>query len=281
MDKLVYYDGQWYDRNPAIMGPLTQSVWMATAVFDGARAFDRVAPDLDRHCERLIESARVMGLKPTQSARQVYELAWDGILRFPPETELYIRPMFYAEEGFVLLDPDSTRFTLSLLARPLAKPTGFSACLATQRRPAPDMAPTLAKAACLYPNVGFAMRAANAKGFETAVMLDAEGHVAEFATSNLFFVKDGAVHTPKANGTFLNGVTRQRVIQLLRDAGHEVLERSVTYQELLDADELFSTGNLNKVLPATRIEDRNLQPGPVFKRARELYFEFARSETRR
>ncbi len=87
--------------------------------------------------------------------------------------------------------------------------------------------------------------------------------------------KDGAAHTPVPNGTFLNGVTRQRIIALLNRAGIPVYERTIGYEELLDADEIFSTGNLHKVVPITRIDGRDLQPGPVFAKARELYWEWA------
>ena len=97
----------------------------------------------------------------------------------------------------------------------------------------------------------------------------------ELATANLWIAKDGAAHTPAANGTFLNGITRQRVAHLLRKAGIAVHERTITWQEVLDADEVFSTGNFAKVLPINRVEDRNLQPGPVYQRARELYWEWS------
>ncbi|MEC8200709.1 MAG: aminotransferase class IV, partial [Pseudomonadota bacterium] len=96
-----------------------------------------------------------------------------------------------------------------------------------------------------------------------------------FATSNLFMVKDGVAHTPIPNGTFLNGITRQRVIQLLRNNNVDVVERTITPGELLEADELFSTGNHAKVLPAVRYEDRDLQPGLIGNMARVLYWEFA------
>ena len=99
--------------------------------------------------------------------------------------------------------------------------------------------------------------------------------VAEFATANLWIAKDGAAHTPAINGTFLNGVTRQRIAKLLQKAGTPVHERTITWDEVLDADEVFSTGNLHKVVPITRIEDRDLQPGPIYSKARELYWEFA------
>ena len=281
MDTLVYVDGTWHEGNPPVMGPVSQSAWMGTSVFDGARAFRGTAPDLDLHCQRLIDSAYVMGLKPMLTAAEVEDIAWEGINRFPSETELYIRPMFYAEDGFVVLDPDSTRFTLSVLARPLKEATGFSASLSRWRRPAPDMAPTEAKAGCLYPNVARAIRDANMAGFDTAILLDPSSNVAEFATANLFIVKDGVTQTPVLNRTFLNGVTRRRVMQLLRDDGREMVERTITFDDVLAADEVFSTGNLDKVLPATRIDSRDFQPGPVAKRARALYFEWAKSQTRK
>ena len=137
------------------------------------------------------------------------------------------------------------------------------------------MAPTLAKAACLYPNSGRALGEAQEKGFNNAVVLDGLGNVAELATANLWIAKDGAAHTPAANGTFLNGITRQRVAYLLRKAGIAVHERTITWEEILDADEVFSTGNFAKVLPINRVEDRNLQPGPVYQKARELYWDWS------
>ena len=279
MDKLAYVDGVWHEGNPPVMGPISQSAWMGTSIFDGARAFRGTAPDLDLHCQRLIESAYAMGLKPMLTAREIEDIAWEGINRFPAATELYIRPMLYAEDGFVVLDPDSTRFTLTLLDRPLKEPTGFSATLSRWRRPAPDMALTEAKAGCLYPNVARAIREANAAGFDTAILLDPSSNVAEFATANLFIAKDGVVQTPVLNRTFLNGVTRRRVMQLLRDDGMNVVERTITFDDVMGADEVFSTGNLDKVLPATRIADRSFQPGPVAKRARALYFDWAKTQT--
>jgi branched-chain amino acid aminotransferase len=107
------------------------------------------------------------------------------------------------------------------------------------------------------------------------VLLDPTGNVSEFSTSNLFYAKDGEVHTPIPNGTLLNGITRQRVIKLLRRAGVTVHERAIPWPDVLAADEIFSTGNHGKVLPVTRMETRDLQPGPMFKKARELYWEYA------
>jgi len=272
---ITWIDGSWVDGNPPLLGPMTHAVWMASVVFDGARAFRRLAPDLDRHCARVVRSARIMGLAPTLDAARIEDIAWEGIERFPPEAELYIRPVFYSEEGFVVAVPESTRFFLSVFEAPLPPPRGLNVCLSPYRRPSPDMAPTLAKTSCLYPNSARALREVRANGYDTAVMLDGLSNVAELATANLFMVKDGVVSTPAANGTFLDGITRERIIALLRDDGMTVLERTIRYQELVEADELFATGNYSKVMPIARLDDRALQPGPVAKRARELYFAFA------
>ncbi len=136
------------------------------------------------------------------------------------------------------------------------------------------MAPTMAKASCLYPNVARGLREANSKGFDVGVVLDPNGNVAEFSYTNLFMVRDGMVSTPAINGTFLNGITRQRIIKLLRDDGILVTERSINFEELLTASELFGTGNFAKISPCTQIEAKKLKIGPLYLKARELYFDY-------
>ena len=118
------------------------------------------------------------------------------------------------------------------------------------------------------------------RGFEHAVLCDALGNVAEFASANLMFAKDGVVITPAVNGTFLNGITRQRVLALLREAGVPVEERRVQPEELETADEIFSTGNYGKVLPCSNYGGRALQPGPLTRKAHELYFAWAEAHWR-
>lgn len=278
---ITWIDGTWIEGNPPLLGPMTHAVWMASVVFDGARAFRRLAPDLDLHCRRVVRSAGLMGLNPIKDAGEIERLCWEGIERFPPEAELYIRPVFYSEDGFVVAVPESTRFFLSVFEAPMPPPRGLKVCLSPYRRPSPDMAPTLAKTACLYPNSARALREVRANGFDTAVMLDGLSHVAELATANIFMVRDGVVATPAANGTFLDGITRLRVMTLLRADGLTVEERSITYPELAAADELFATGNYSKVMPIVRIDARDLQPGPVAARARDLYFAWAERAGRR
>ena len=172
-------------------------------------------------------------------------------------------------------DPDSTRFALSLWDAPMRKPEGFSVTLSPFRRPTQDTAPVDAKAGCLYPNNARAMFEAKSRGFDNCLVRDVVGNIAELANSNVFLGKDGVVFTPIANGTFLAGITRKRVIGLLRDAGVTVVETVLRYADFEAADEIFASGNASKVLPVTRIDERSLQPGPLYRKARELYWEFA------
>jgi branched-chain amino acid aminotransferase len=278
IQSICFLDGEWHSGPVPLMTSNTNAAWLANAVFDGARAFEGVAPDLDLHCQRVIRSAHGLHMRPGVSAEQIEALARDGIARFPADAALYIRPMFWAESGLVLPDPESTRFALVITRMSLPDPgKGFSACLSTYRRPSPEQAPTHAKAACLYPLAGLAIAQARERGFDNAVMCDPIGNVAELTAQNVMLVKDGVCLTPIPNGTFLNGITRQRVIGLLRDAGVAVVERTVRPAELLEADEIFSTGNHGKVVPCLRYESRTLEPGPIYRRARELYWEFAHS----
>jgi branched-chain amino acid aminotransferase len=279
MAAIFWHDGRWYeDEQPKLLGPMDHAMWMSTVAFDGARAFDGLAPDLDRHCDRLIDSTRKMLLEPTFSAAEIEDLCRQAVGRLPRTVPLYVRPMFYAMRGFVVPDAASTEFVLAVYASPMPEPKGMSCCFSSYRRPARDAAPTDAKASCLYPNLQRALVEAASCGFDNAITLDASANVAELATANLWIAKDGVAMTPVCNGTFLNGITRQRVLQLLRDDGIEAIETTLTRQDILDADEVFSTGNYGKVLPVSRVEDRNYQAGRVYHRARELYFEFARTQ---
>ena len=275
MNAWHFMDGHWVAGNPLMMGAWSHATWMGAAVFDGARAFEGVAPDLDLHCQRAVRSATALGLGSPLSAGEIEEIARDGIGRFAVGTPLYIRPFLWSEDGFMAPDPASTRIVVSVVESPLPEPRGASVCLSRHRRPSPEMAPTDAKAVALYAQAGRAAGEAKRRGFDDAVMLDPLGNVAELSASNLWIAKDGAAHTPAPNGCFLNGITRQRLIRLLRGAGIEVHERALTYQDVLEADEAFSSGNYGKVMPITRVEDRDLPPGPIYSRARALYWSYA------
>ncbi len=276
----TFLDGDWHEGNVPILGPRSHAMWLGSSVFDGARAFEGVTPDLDRHCARVNASATTFGLAPGMDVETMAGLAHDGVKRFASDAALYIRPMYWAEQGGYMSvppDPASTRFLLCLYETPMPPPSGFSVTLSPFRRPSVETMPTDAKAGCLYPNNGRAIMEAKSRGFDNALVRDMLGNVAETGTSNVFMVKDGIVRTPIPNRSFLNGITRQRVVALLRGAGVEVQETVLTMADFLDADEIFSTGNYSKVVPITRIEDRDLQPGPVHDKARRLYWEWAHS----
>jgi branched-chain amino acid aminotransferase len=277
----TFFEGHWHEGNVPIMGPRTHAAWLCSIVFDGARAFEGVAPDLELHCARVNESAAKLYLKPTVSTETWIKLAHEGIARFEKDAALYIRPMYWAEKEGPWVqahDPESTRWCLSIYEAPMRTPKGFSITLSPYRRPTLESMPVDAKAGCLYPNNARSLFEAHSRGFDNAVVCDMLGNVAELATSNIFMARGGVVYTPIANGTFLAGITRRRVLGLLRDAGVKVVEDTLTYKDFLKADEIFSTGNYSKVVPVTRIENRALEFGPFYKKARELYWAFAHSK---
>jgi branched-chain amino acid aminotransferase len=276
----TWFEGDWHEGNTPILGAADHGTWLGSLVFDGARAFEDVTPDLDLHCARANESARRMGLNPPMGDAEITALAAEGVKKFAPGAGIYIRPMIWARNGLDYMippDPESAAFALCLEEKPMPPANGFSIARTRFRRPTLEVMPVDVKAGCLYPNNARMLREARSKGFDNAIVLDAIGNVAETATSNIFMARDGEVFTPIPTGCFLNGITRQRVIKLLRADGVTVRETTLTLKDFEDADEIFATGNAIKVQPVIRFEDRHLQFGPMARRARELYWDFAHS----
>jgi branched-chain amino acid aminotransferase len=275
---LTYFKGQWAEGNTPLFGAMDHSVWLGSSVFDGARAIGGRLPDLRLHLQRVIDSAERVGLQCPLTVDEMEALVREGVARFPADAQLYVRPLVFGSDGFLVPLAAASGFALTLFDAPMPPFSGFSACLSSLRRPDADMAPTDAKASALYANTSKAIREAQARGFDNAVVLDSAGMVAEFASSNIFLVTDaGELVTPVPNGTFLAGITRARVMALLQEAGMAVRERTVGPQELETAREIFSTGNYGKVTPCVRYETRTLAPGPVATLARERYLAFMES----
>lgn len=275
-----WIDGEWIEGNPPVMGPRSHAAWLGSSVFDGARVFEGAMPDMERHCARVNRSAATIGLKPTMEPGAIVELVREGVKKFAPGTALYVKPMYWGEaEGLMTIapDPESTRFCLSLFEAPMPVPGGLSVMKSSFRRPTLESMPTDSKAGCLYPNNARVIREAKDKGFDNALVCDALGNVAETGTSNVFLAKDGVVRSAAPYGTFLIGITRQRVLALLRGAGMPVEENTLRYEDFAAADEIFISGNYAKVIPVLRIDARDLQPGPFYRKARELYWDFAHS----
>jgi branched-chain amino acid aminotransferase len=276
----TFFEGAWHEGNPPVLGPRSHGFWLSSSVFDGARIFEGVAPDLALHAERLLRSAAALGLGCPIEAARIVELTWEGARKFAPGTAIYVKPMVWAEgeKGSAILpDPDDCHFLLCVFAASMPLPGASSLTLSPYRRPSIECMPTDAKAGCLYPNNARALREARSRGFDNALVLDLLGNVAETTTANIFMAKDGVVFTPVPNGSFLNGITRQRVIALLRANSVDVVEKSLMFHDFERADEIFSSGNYSKVMPVTRIEGRELPPGPFYAKARAAYWDFAHS----
>jgi len=257
-------------------------MWLGSSVFDGARFFDGMTPDLDLHCARTNASARALLMSPTLETRAMVEIALEGLQGFAPGAAVYIRPMYWATSGdatTIAPAPESTEFALCLEEIPMASAEASATLTRTQfRRPVLENAVVNAKAGCLYPNNARMLREAQSRGFSNALALDAMGNVAETATANIFMVRDGEVFTPIPNGTFLAGITRARHIANLRADGVTVHETVLGLGDFEEADEIFMSGNMSKVTPVTAFDERSYQIGPVAKRVRELYWDWAASQ---
>ncbi|RYH03831.1 branched-chain amino acid aminotransferase [Salipiger sp. IMCC34102] len=278
-DIRTYFDGQWHDADLAVMRAADHGSWLGTTVFDGARLVNGLVPDLEAHCARINRSARALMITPTVSTEDMVALIREGLRAYAPGAAVYIRPMYWAIDGGdlgIVPRADATGFAVSLEAIPMA-PEGATTTLTTTRfrRPVIEDAVVDAKAGCLYPNNARMLAEARAKGFGNALVADAMGNVAESATANVFMVKDGTIFTPIPNGTFLSGITRARHIANLRADGVEVIEKVLTFADFHAADEVFLSGNMMKVTPVSAFDNTTYAVGPVTRRTRDLYWDWA------
>ena len=277
----TWFEGRWHEGDVAVMRAADHGSWLGTTVFDGARWFEGVAPDLDRHMARVNRSAEALMITPTMTAEAMVEIAREGLATYPTGSAVYIRPMYWALDGDatgVVPEPGGTGFALCLEEIPMA-PEGATTTLTTTRfrRPVIESSLTNAKAGCLYPNNARMLVEARAKGYANALVADALGNVAETATANVFMVKDGELFTPVANGTFLSGITRARHIANARADGMAVHEAVLGFDDFRTADEVFLSGNFSKVTPVVEFDGTHYQHGPVTRRMRELYWDWAHS----
>jgi branched-chain amino acid aminotransferase len=267
----TYFNGTWHEGDVPIMRAADHGAWLGSGVFDGARMVDGLTPDLDKHCARTNRSAEALMLTPTFSTEDMVEIVREGLAAYPKQAAVYIRPMYWGIDG------DVTAIV------PQPDKTGFAICLeeitrTRFRRPVLENAVVNAKAGCLYPNNARMLTEARRKGFANALVADAMGNVAETATANIFMVRDGEVFTPIPNGTFLAGITRARHIANLHADGVKVHECVLGFEDFTQADEVFMTGNMSKITPVTAFDDTQYQVGPVTRRLREMYWDWAASE---
>ena len=280
-DIRTYFGGAWHEGDVAVMRAADHGAWLGTTVFDGARRFEGVTPDLLAHCERVNRSAEALMIEPTVAPEAMVEIVEEGLAAYPRDVPVYVRPMYWAIDGGplgIVPERGATGFALCLEAIPMA-PEGATTRLTTTRfrRPTLESAVVDAKAGCLYPNNARMLAEARARGYGNALVADAMGNVAESATANVFVARDGEVLTPVPNGTFLAGITRARHIALLRADGVSVREVVLTFEDVRAADEVFLSGNMMKVTPVTEFDGTHYQHGPLTRRARELYWDWALS----
>ena len=278
----TYFNGTWHDGDIAIMKAADHGMWLGSNVFDGARLANGLTPDLDKHCARVNASAEALMVTPSVTTEEMVEIVKEGLKAYAPDAAIYIRPMYWAIEGghsaIVPKDGGETGFAICLEEIPMPAPEASTTLTRTRfRRPVLEDAVVNAKAACLYPNNARMLAEARQKGFNNALVADALGNVAETATANVFAVKDGELFTPVPNGTFLAGITRARHIMNLRADGVVVHEKVMGFDEFHDADEVFLSGNMAKVTPVTGFDDTNYQIGPMTRRVREIYWDWAAS----
>jgi branched-chain amino acid aminotransferase len=278
----TYFEGSWHEGDLPIIKAADHGAWLGTSVFDGARYFEGVCPDLEAHCARVNRSAEALMITPTVETPAMIEAVREGLALYPKDAKVYVRPMYWALDGGDLgVDPKpgATGFTICLEEIPMA-PADKTATLTTTRfrRPVMEDAVVNAKAGCLYPNNARMLLEAQAKGYGNALVADALGNVAETATANIFMVKDGEVFTPAPNGTFLAGITRARHMKNLRENGVAVHEEVLSFDDFRTADEVFMSGNMMKVTPVTEFDGTHYQHGPITKKVREMYWDWALSE---
>jgi len=277
----TYFEGRWHDGDLPVMKAADHGSWLGTSVFDGARFVNGLMPDLRAHCERANRSAEALMIKPSVTADDMMAAIREGLKSFAPDAAVYIRPMYWAingDETVVATEMGKTGFAICLEEIPF-NPTS-TATLTTTRfcRPTLDNAVVNAKAGCLYPNNARMLREARSKGFSNALVADALGNVAETATSNIFMVRDGVTFTPVPNGTFLAGITRARHMANMEADGMEVYEAVLSFDDFRAADEVFMSGNMSKVTAVTAFDDVQYQEGPVTRKVRDLYWDWAASD---
>jgi branched-chain amino acid aminotransferase len=278
----TFWQGRWHEGDVAVMKAADHGIWQGSSVFDGARMFDGLVPDLAKHCARVNDSARALMITPTMEPGEMEAVIREGLRAYGRGAAVYVRPMYWALDGSdlgVAPAQGATGFAISL--EQVAMPAAEFQTTVTRtrfRRPVLEDNVCNAKAGCLYPNNARMLVEAKAKGFGNALVADAMGNLAESATANVFLVKDGALFTPIPNGTFLAGITRARHIANARAAGIEVHETVLTFEDAHAADEVFLSGNFAKVTSVRAFDGTEYRSRAVTERMRGMYMDWATSQ---
>ncbi|WP_273726604.1 branched-chain amino acid aminotransferase [Brucella gallinifaecis] len=264
----IWQDGEFVAWKDAKVHVLTHGLHYASAVFEGERAYGGEIFKLTEHTERLHESARILGFEIPYSVEEI-DNACRELLKKQGFEDAYVRPIAWRGSESLGVSAQNNRIHLAIAIwqwpsyfSPEEKMKGIRLDIAEYCRPDPRTAPSRSKAAGLYMICTISKHAAEAKGYADALMLDWRGQVAEATGANVFFVKDGALHTPKPD-CFLDGITRRTIIDLAKRRGLEILERVIMPEELADFSECFLCGTAAEVTPVSEIGKYKFTPGEI------------------
>jgi len=251
-DGWIWFDGKLVPWREANVHILTHAMHYASSVFEGQRAYNGVIFKLRQHSERLINSARILGFNLPWSAEQI-DAACNDVLKANGLTDAYVRPVAWRGSEQMGVSAQATKPHMAIAAwewgkyfDPAVAAKGLRLDIAPWRRPAPHTAPVHSKASGLYMIATMSKHHAEARGYNDALMFDWRGQVAEATGANAFFLKDGVLHTPTPD-CFLNGITRQTVMELARRRSIEVVERAIWPEELEGFEQMFITGSAAEV----------------------------------
>ena len=270
-DGFIWFDGELVPHRDAKVHVLTHAMHYGSSVFEGQRAYDGKIFKLEEHTIRLRASANLLGFDLPFTNEEINNACYE-LMKANNLTNCYVRPVAWRGSEQMGISAQKTKIHVAIACWEWPsyysmeeRLKGLKLDIARYRRPAPYTAPSAAKAAGLYMICTVAKHAAEDKGCADAMMMDYRGRVAEATSANIFFVKDGEIHTPDPD-CFLNGITRQTVIDLAEKAGISVNVRAIWPEELSDFDECFLTGTAAEVSPVSEIGPWKFTPGDVCKR---------------
>ena len=268
LDGHIWMNGEFVPWKDAKVHVLTHGLHYASAVFEGERAYGGEIFKLTEHTERLHESARILGFKIPYSVQEIDD-ACVALLHKQGFTDAYVRPIAWRGSEMMGVSAQANKINLAIAIwqwpsyfDPEQRLKGIRLDLAEYRRPDPRTAPSKSKAAGLYMICTISKHAAEAKGYADALMLDWRGRVAEATGANVFFVKDGVIHTPTPD-CFLAGITRRTVIDLAKKRGYELVERVIMPEEMENFEQCFLTGTAAEVTPVSEIGPYKFKVGDI------------------
>jgi branched-chain amino acid aminotransferase len=281
----IWMDGHMVDWRAAKIHVLTHALHYASAVFEGERAYGgRVFKSTD-HSRRLRDSARMLDFEIPWSVAEI-DAAKAEVLKRNHLADAYVRAIAWRGSEMMGVSAQHNTIHLGIAVwewpsyfDPAHRTKGIRLDIADYRRPDPATAPALAKAAGLYMICTISKHRAERRGYADALMFDWEGRVAECTGANIFFVRNGVLHTPIAD-CFLAGITRATVIDLARKRGFEVVERRILPSELSEFDECFITGTAAEVTPVGEIGPHNYKPAAVTAALIDAYTEEVKPRTK-